>query len=273
MSNAEQVAHWDGAEGAHWAEEQDRYDRMNLRFGDRIIDAVKAQPGEHILDVGCGNGALSLALAQRVVPTGSVTGLDISGPMLATATRRAGQAGIEIVSFTSGDAQAHPLEESRFDAVVSRFGVMFFGDPLSAFSNLARGLRTGGRVVFACWRDLLENEWLTVPVLAALAHVPMPQLGTPGAPGPFSLADAAQVRALLDGATSTTSPSRRWPSRCVWAPMLRTPLPSRNALRWRRRSWLASLMTQRQQRGKPSPMRSCPSPHPTVSCCTARRGW
>ena len=226
MSNAEQVAHWDGAEGAHWAEEQDRYDRMNLRFGDRIIDAVKAQPGEHILDVGCGNGALSLALAQRVVPTGSVTGLDISGPMLATATRRAGQAGIEIVSFTSGDAQAHPLEESRFDAVVSRFGVMFFGDPLSAFSNLARGLRTGGRVVFACWRDLLENEWLTVPVLAALAHVPMPQLGTPGAPGPFSLADAAQVRALLDGATSTTSPSRRWPSRCVWAPMLRTPLPS-----------------------------------------------
>jgi SAM-dependent methyltransferase len=142
---------------------------------------------------------LSLAIGPLVAPDGSVLGLDVSGPMLAMAITRARAAGLENVRFERGDAQVHALPDAGFDALVSRFGVMFFDDPHVAFANLARSLRSGGRVVFACWQELLANEWLMVPAGAALAYVPMPDLGEAGGPGPFSLADADCIRALLEG--------------------------------------------------------------------------
>jgi SAM-dependent methyltransferase len=119
--------------------------------------------------------------------------------MLAKATTRARAAGLDNVRFERGDAQVHGLPEAGFDAVVSRFGVMFFDDPNAAFANLAGSLRSGGRVVFACWQDLVANEWLMVPAGAALAYVPMPDLGEPGGPGPFSLAEPGRIRSLLAG--------------------------------------------------------------------------
>lgn len=197
MPNAEQVEHWDGAGGEHWAAEAERYDAINRRFGERIVGALDPRPGERVLDVGCGNGALALMIAALVAPGGSVTGLDLSGPMLAVARHRAAEAGLDNLGFEQGDAQVHPLPEAAFDAVVSRFGVMFFDDPPAAFANLGRALRPGGRLVFACWQDLLRNEWLMVPAGAALAYVPMPDLGEPGGPGPFSLADPDRVRSVL----------------------------------------------------------------------------
>jgi SAM-dependent methyltransferase len=197
VPNADQIEYWDGPAGAHWVAEQDRYDRINVEFGERIVAAVDAKPGERVLDVGCGNGALSVAIGPLVKPGGSVLGLDISGPMLATAARRAAQAGLDNVSFERGDAQVYPLDAAAFDAVVSRFGVMFFDDPAAAFANLARALRPGGRIVFTCWQELVRNEWLMVPAGAALAFVPMPDLGAPGQPGPFSLSDPDRIRALL----------------------------------------------------------------------------
>lgn len=199
-TNQAQVESWDGSGGEHWVAEAERYDRMNAAFGARIVDRLSPQPGDDVLDVGCGNGALALAIAPRVAPAGSVTGLDISGPMLRNAESRVGDAGLANVSFIKGDAQVHPLPESRFDAVVSRFGVMFFDDPIAAFANLCRAIRPGGRVVFACWQELIQNEWLMVPAGAALQHVPMPDLGAPGGPGPFSLADPERVRKVLGGA-------------------------------------------------------------------------
>ncbi len=197
VPNADQIAYWDGPAGEHWAAEQDRYDRINVAFRDRIVAALEAEPGERVLDVGCGNGALSVAIGPLVDPGGSVHGLDISGPMLATAARRAGEAGLDNVSFQRGDAQVYRLDDGAFDAVVSRFGVMFFDDPAAAFANLARALRPGGRIVFTCWQELVRNEWLMVPAGAALAFVPMPDLGAPGQPGPFSLADPDRIRAVL----------------------------------------------------------------------------
>jgi SAM-dependent methyltransferase len=107
------------------------------------------------------------------------------------------------VRFERGDAQVHPFPARGFDAIASRFGVMFFDDPGAAFANLARALRSGGRMVFACWQELSANEWLMVPASAALAHVPMPDLGEPGRPGPFSLADPDRIRSLLEVAGLT----------------------------------------------------------------------
>lgn len=203
MANAEQVEHWGGPGGEHWVAEQERYDRMLEPFGDEVVRALAPNPGERVLDVGCGNGALSLALARAIGPDGEVVGADISGPMLTLAGRRAREEGLGNVRFERADAQVHRFGEASFDAVVSRFGVMFFDDPPAAFVNLARALRPGGRLVFVCWQDLFQNEWIMVPATAALAHVPMPAMGQPGQPGPFALADAGRVTSLLEGAGFT----------------------------------------------------------------------
>jgi len=198
--NTAQSEYWDGDAGRHWVAEAERYDTLNRRFGELVVEAFAPKEGEHVLDVGCGNGAVALEVARRVGSGGSVLGLDLSGPMLATARQRAAGAGLTHARFEQGDAQVHPLGEAFFDGVTSRFGVMFFNDPVAAFANLARATRPGGRLAFACWQDLAANEWLMVPAGAALQHVPFPDLGEPGAPGPFSLADPARVHEVLETA-------------------------------------------------------------------------
>ncbi len=197
--NAEQIKNWDGAVGEHWVAEADRYDRMIRPFGEQLLATAAPTTGDHVLDVGCGNGALALAVARAVAPDGSVHGVDISGPMLAEARRRAEVAGVKNATFEQGDAQVHPSPQTAFDLVLSRFGVMFFDDPLAAFINLAGGLRPAGRLAFSCWQEVLSQEWIMVPAVAALEHVPVPSLGEPG-PGPFSLADRDATRVLLQEA-------------------------------------------------------------------------
>lgn len=198
--NATQREAWDGPAGEHWVAEAERFDSANERFGEAIVATLDPRPGDRVLDVGCGNGAVALAIARAVLPDGAVTGLDLSGPMLGEARRRAREAGVTNVSFEQGDAQVHPLPAGSFDAAVSRFGVMFFDDTVAAFANIGRALRPGGRIVFTCWRDLVRNDWLMVPAAAALQHVPMPDLGEPGSPGPFALADGDRLRAMLGDA-------------------------------------------------------------------------
>ena len=200
MPNVEQMDYWDGAGGEHWVAEQVRYDEINAEFGARVVAVLAPQPGERVLDVGCGNGALSVAIAPLVAPAGLVVGLDISGSMLDVAARRAVAAQVSNATFEHHDAQTYEPKEAPFDALVSRFGVMFFDDPDAAFANLARSLRRGGRTVFTCWQSVLANEWLMVPVGAALAHVPVPELGEAGQPGPFSLAEPDRIRSILEGA-------------------------------------------------------------------------
>jgi SAM-dependent methyltransferase len=194
------VEHWTGAGGDHWAAEHARHDRMLAPFTDVVLQTLDPQPGEAVLDIGCGNGALTWAAAERVSPGGTVVGFDLSPQMLAVARNRSSAPPGVAVTFEQGDAQTDGLG-TRFDAWISRFGVMFFKDPVAAFANLARSLRRGGRIAFVCWRGFLENEWQFVPAGAALAHVPLPPLADDGyAPGPFALAEPDFVRSLLTGA-------------------------------------------------------------------------
>lgn len=197
MSNEEQIAYWSGPGGEHWAREHERYELMLRPFAHHLIDALAPQPSEHVLDVGCGNGALTLALAKIVGDRGRVVGIDVSTPQLARARKTVADAGLRNVDLIEADAQTHRFD-GTFDALVSRFGVMFFDDPGLAFTNLATALRPGGRVAFLCWQELSVNEWFRVPNEVLLEHVP---LAPPGdGPGPFSLGDPDVVRAHLAAA-------------------------------------------------------------------------
>jgi SAM-dependent methyltransferase len=151
-----------------------------------------------VLDVGCGCGDTTLALAKRVGSSGSVLGLDISGPMLSRARERAAAGGLTNLRFQQADAQTVTLEE-RFDVLFSRFGVMFFEMPDIAFANLRRALRPGARLAFVCWQPLGKNPWMAVPLAAVAPLVTLPP-PTPGAPGPFAFADPAHVRRILERA-------------------------------------------------------------------------
>jgi SAM-dependent methyltransferase len=160
------------------------------------MDRLAPAPGETLLDVGCGCGDTSLELARRVGAEGEVLGLDISAPMLDVARRRAKEDGARGLEFREADAQTAALPGGR-DAVFSRFGVMFFADPVAAFRNLRRALRPGGRLVFVCWRPLAENLWMRLPAETATGLVPPAPPPEPGVPGPFAFADPDRVRRIL----------------------------------------------------------------------------
>jgi SAM-dependent methyltransferase len=198
--NAEQITYWNEQGGPKWVALQETLDAQLVRFGEVVMDRLAIGAGERVLDVGCGCGSTSLELGRRVGPSGAVLGVDVSTPMVARARERAAAAGAANVAFVVADAQTHPFEPERFDVLFSRFGVMFFQDPPAAFANLARALRPGGRLGFHCWQALMENPWMTVPLFAALQHVPPPTPPPPGAPGPFAFADAERVRGILAGA-------------------------------------------------------------------------
>jgi len=196
--NADQIAYWNGPGGQRWADRQQAQDIVLAPVADALIDRAKAKAGERLLDVGCGSGAISIALARRVGPTGHVTGIDISGPMLARA-RETAPAGVPI-DFILADATIYPFVSDSFDLLVSRFGVMFFADPVLSFANMRRGMRRGGRLAFACWREPRENPFFMAPLQAVYKHVPkLPQVG-PEDPGPFSFASEQRVNRILSEA-------------------------------------------------------------------------
>jgi len=198
VPNAGQLEQW-AREGEQWVAEADRYDAMLESFGAAVLASASLSPGERVADVGCGNGAVTIDAARRVGPNGRALGIDISTPMLDLARRRAMEAGVGNVEFIEADAQVHPFGGGSLDAIVSRFGVMFFDDPEAAFANFASALRPRGRITFACWQDLFQNQWMLIPGAAAAQHVGLPQM-EPGAPGPFALADRDRVERLLASA-------------------------------------------------------------------------
>jgi len=194
--NVEQAEEWDGQQGDHWVRYADRYDALSQRITPHLTEAAAVGAADDVLDVGCGCG-LTTRIAARAASAGSVLGIDLSAAMLHEAERRARAEGLANVHFQQGDVQVQAFSPAEFDLALSRFGVMFFEDPVAAFANIASAIRTGGRFVFLCWQDLARNDWIMVPAGAALAFVPFPDLGPEGAPGAFSLADPARTRGLL----------------------------------------------------------------------------
>jgi SAM-dependent methyltransferase len=190
--NAAQIEYWNVAQ--HWVDDQAGHDEMLEPLGRLAQEALAPEAGERILDIGCGTGATTLALADAVGAQGAVVGVDVSATLLSVARERA--RGTANVSFLEADAQTQAFDE-RFDGAFSRFGVMFFEDPVAAFGNIARALRPGGRLAFVCWQAAAHSDWWTLPLNVAARYVELPPPSDPNAPGPFALADAVRLRRIL----------------------------------------------------------------------------
>jgi len=195
--NAAQAEYWNSVAGPKWADRQEVQDQVLRPVSDRLIAAANPKPGERVIDVGCGCGATTVDFAARISPGGEVLGLDISEPMLARARERAAHLPAR---FALADATVYDFEPDGADLAASRFGIMFFADPARSFANLRKGLKPGGRLAFACWREARQNPFFVVPLREAGKHAPpLPEMD-PEAPGPFSLADPARVRRILTDA-------------------------------------------------------------------------
>lgn len=194
--NAGQVAYWNGPQGKIWAKEQEKRDRDHAPMTQAGLALAAPQPGERVLDIGCGSGTTTLKLAALVAPAGEAIGIDISGPMLAVARRRAAEIKAS-ARFIEADATDYAFEPESFDLAFSQFGVMFFADPAASFRNIHRAMKKDGRLIFVCWRHPFENPWSAVPETAARPFLPPAPPASPDAPGRYSFANPDRVKSVL----------------------------------------------------------------------------
>lgn len=218
-ANADQITYWNGDAGARWAAYQPRIDLMLTQVTQSTLDHARPQEGERVVDVGCGCGSTVLELSRRVGPGGSVTGVDISEPMLAVAAERVRAQHLTNVTLLRADASQHTFEPEATDLVFSQFGVMFFNDPAGAFANMRRALRRSGRLAFVCWRPFTDNPCFVVPFEAAKPFLPPQPPPDPRAPGPFAFADPERLRRILQEAGfSAIEIDRHDPMACLGGP-------------------------------------------------------
>jgi SAM-dependent methyltransferase len=200
QDNTAQIAYWNDRAAITWTALQERLDTQFEPLTTLALDAAAPVAGEHVIDIGCGCGATILALAERVGPAGSVLGLDVSKPMAARARERIAASGLANARVILSDAATHDFGQVGADLLFSRFGVMFFADPIAAFANLHRAMRPGGRLLCVAWRPLAENPWFTVPLTAASSLLPPQPPSDPEAPGPFAFADPDRTRRIFTSA-------------------------------------------------------------------------
>lgn len=232
---------WNGPAGRAWVEAQDVLDGMFQPFEERLLQAVAAASGGRVLDVGCGTGSTTLAIARRLGPQGRAVGIDLSVPMLSLAQARAERDGVA-ADFIRADAQTHAFEPASFDRIVSRFGVMFFGDPVRAFANLHHAARNGAELCCIAWRSAAENPFMTTAERAAGPLLPQLPARQPGAPGQFAFADSRRVQAILEESGWAGIDIQPIDVTCV--------LPERDLIRYV--SWLGPVGTMLQQADEPA---------------------
>src|SRR5215510_14127013 len=213
IANLDQAAAWDGPQGDLWVEREEMLNASLVPHTEALLAAADVGRSDRVLDVGCGTGATTRACARRAAD-GDALGVDLSTAMLRRARERAASEGVQNVTFEHGDAQVHPFPEARFDLVVSRFGVMFFADPVAAFANLRRATAPGGRFAAVVWQGVERNEWIALPreALALGGEIPpiAPDVQIDDAAVPYVFGpdvesavaharNVGMVRALLEG--------------------------------------------------------------------------
>jgi len=196
-NNEEQIAAWNGAAGQTWVDAQDTLDQMFRPIEELLVEVAAAKPRSGVLDVGCGTGSTIIAVAQRVGSACRCVGIDISEPMLESARSRAEHAGA-MASFVGADAQQHAFAAGSFDLFISRFGVMFFDDPVRALTNLRHAARDTAELCFVVWRGPADNPFMTAAEHATASLLPPMPARDLDAPGQFAFADAGKVRRLLE---------------------------------------------------------------------------
>ncbi|MEO0412353.1 MAG: methyltransferase domain-containing protein [Pseudomonadota bacterium] len=206
--NEDQKEYWNADAGDFWAKEADTLDGILEPFLQPVLSGLNGSEPTALLDIGCGAGALTLA-AKEAFPAAQCTGLDVSHPMLQVAKARAAAAGAD-VKFIEGDATLAELD-TLADAMISRYGIMFFEDPVDAFTKLHALMRSGGRFSAVCWQEMPKNAWLAVPMMSAIPLLKEPpQPPDPHAPGPFAFADKARVLSIFKAAGWRDVSMERW---------------------------------------------------------------
>jgi ubiquinone/menaquinone biosynthesis C-methylase UbiE len=200
--NAEQREYWNGEAGERWAQQDEMMAALLEPIARSLLEHADLSGVRGAVDIGCGGGSQSLLLAERLGPSGRVLGVDISGPLLAVARERAATASANAAAmdFVHADATSYTFEPGAFDLLFSRFGVMFFDDPVAAFTNLRSALGANGKLAFTCWQSVQDNPWIWLALQAALRFVPPPEAADPDAPGPFSFADPSRLKSVLGDA-------------------------------------------------------------------------
>lgn len=193
---SEQRALWNGVAGRAWVDAQEMLDRLFTPFEDLLVEAVTDARAHSVLDVGCGTGSTTLAVARVLEAGGHCLGIDISEPMIALARTRAAHERIP-AEFVCADAQVHTFEPASVDMIVSRFGVMFFDNPVLAFSNLRRAAQDEAQLRFIAWRSAAANPFMTTAERAAAPLLPNLPPRRPDAPGQFAFANRDRVHAIL----------------------------------------------------------------------------
>lgn len=198
--NAGQIEFWNSPVGDRWVDFQESQDRMLGPLGEAAMAAADLSPGHRVIDIGCGCGTTTLELARRVAPSGHVLGIDISTPMLERARARAADEKGLSIDLQNQDAATHRFEPHAYDRVFSRFGVMFFAEPVAAFRNIRAALKPGGRLAFVCWQPLDLNPWMATTIAVASQDVARPEPPAPDDPGPFAFREPDRVTAILSEA-------------------------------------------------------------------------
>ena len=198
--NVDQKKFWNESKGKSWVKLQPKIDSLLKPIGEAALTKLNPIRGEKIAELGCGTGTMSFLISEKIGTSGLVHGFDISKPMLDYAEKRRINNNIVNIRYTLADLQTYAFKENPFDALFSRFGVMFFDNPVVAFSNLRRSLKRGGRFIFACWAKRLENDWIELPTEIASQFLELPPTPPEKTPGPFAFEDKDYVTNILDEA-------------------------------------------------------------------------
>lgn len=204
MNNQEQVDYWNGEIGQYWAKQDKIMARLLQPIAQALLDHAEFNDCRHVLDVGCGGGSQTRLLAERLGAGSKITGIDISEPLLEVARTNTSKSVVNM-DYLLGDASEYEFPTAQFDGIFSRFGVMFFDDPIAAFTNLRTALTDGAKIAFSCWQGADKNDWASIPMQTAIKFITPPEDMMPAAdaPGPFAFAQPEHVHKILHTAGFT----------------------------------------------------------------------